>query len=128
MRLSKANELLLLGQKIDSKKAVDWNICSEVIEVKPNIQDPFSIYSLGSTVCKRIDEKILSLPVGDATSKVRKFLERLNYLCSFILDVFVSSGQCILNDDCFETTSFRFLWRWFDVEDLVNLRNSVRKN
>jgi len=71
MGLAKANELLLLGRKIDAKKAVEWNICSEILRVESHIHDPFHDGSIASIVCQRIDQTLLTLPVGDASSKVR---------------------------------------------------------
>ena len=68
--LSKANELLLLGKKIDAHTAMDWNICSKVVNT-PSTQDgidPFNINSLASKMCTEIDKKLLALPLGERTA------------------------------------------------------------
>jgi enoyl-CoA hydratase/carnithine racemase len=67
--LSKANELLLLGKKIDARKAMEWNICSQVVADKDGSDDPFSPTSLASRMCNEIDRKLLSLPLGDKTAE-----------------------------------------------------------
>jgi enoyl-CoA hydratase/carnithine racemase len=68
MGLSKANELLLLGEKIDAKKAVEWNICSKVVSDCDMSGDPFHPQSLASLLCNTIDERLLSLPHGPKTA------------------------------------------------------------
>lgn len=72
--LSKANELLLLGKKIDARTALDWNICSKVVNTEVGA-DPFHINSLASNMCTEIDKKLLSLPLGERTA---------SYFVSFI--------------------------------------------
>ena len=67
--LSKANELLLLGKKIDARTALDWNICSQVVADKDVSDDPFGPDSLASRMCNEIDRKLLSLPLGDKTAE-----------------------------------------------------------
>jgi Delta3-Delta2-enoyl-CoA isomerase len=69
--LSKANELLLLGKKINAREALDWNICSQVVEGKEGMSDldPFDAGSLGSRMCQQIDRNLLSLPLGDRTAQ-----------------------------------------------------------
>jgi Delta3-Delta2-enoyl-CoA isomerase len=68
--LSKANELLLLGKKIDARTALDWNICSKVVSISAEgTADPFSSESLASRMCIEIDKKLLSLPLGDRTAE-----------------------------------------------------------
>lgn len=64
MGLSKANELLLLGRKIDAKKACEYNLCSEVVHNCDMSGDPFRPSSLASRMCNEIDSKLLSLPKG----------------------------------------------------------------
>ena len=64
--LSKANELLLLGRRIDAATALQWNICSRV--VGSSHPDPFDENSLGSRMCHEIDRELLSLPLGDQTA------------------------------------------------------------
>ena len=70
MGLSKANELLLLGRKIDAETAVSWNICSEIIPRCDRGGDPFHPTSLASRVAQRLDECLLALPLGNKTAKV----------------------------------------------------------
>jgi len=72
MGLSKANELLLLGKKIDARTALERNICSEVIDDigNDNVRcDPFHPHSLASKMCDLIDSKLLSLPKSGDTVK-----------------------------------------------------------
>lgn len=71
MGLSKANELLLLGKRIDAKTAQDWGICSQVIsDCEKESGDPFHPNSLASRMCKELDKRLLSLPNGQATAEV----------------------------------------------------------
>lgn len=70
MGLSNANELLLLGKKIDAELAVKRNICSGVIAGCDLSGDAFHISSIASKLCNDIDERLLSLPSGDKTSKI----------------------------------------------------------
>lgn len=73
MGMSKANELLLLGRKIDAPTAVAWNMCSEIIPAcDTRSGDPFHPNSLATKVASRIDESILALPLGNKTSRVRR--------------------------------------------------------
>lgn len=67
MGLAKANELLLLGKKIDAKTAVDWNLCSQVV---PNTvtDNPFHPNSLASHLCGQLEKKLLSLPLSQKTA------------------------------------------------------------
>ena len=68
--LSKANELLLMGKKVDAQTSVDWNICSRKVNVTSNgTADPFHMESLGSRMCAEIDRKLLSLPLGERTAE-----------------------------------------------------------
>lgn len=71
MGLAKANELLLLGQKIDASTAVQWNICSRILECSSNpANDPFHPNGIGVQVCQRIENHLLSLTLGKETSLV----------------------------------------------------------
>ena len=71
MGLSKANEMLLLGKKIDAKTAVEWNICSRVLSSKEfDDVNPFAKNSLANNICRELDKRILSLPRGDVTAEV----------------------------------------------------------
>jgi enoyl-CoA hydratase/carnithine racemase len=72
MGLSKANEMLLLGKKVDAKTAMDWNICSQVVPSRGNdaTSDPFADDSLASYMCQELEKRLLSLPLSDATAQV----------------------------------------------------------
>lgn len=68
--LSKANELLLLGKKIDAATAYEWNICSKVVSTCDKSGDPFGpSNSLANMLCDEIDKNILTLPLGDKTAE-----------------------------------------------------------
>ena len=69
--LSKANEMLLLGRKIDARTALDWNICSRVVscENSGSSDDPFDDRSLASQLCRELDRRLLSLPLGGQTAE-----------------------------------------------------------
>jgi peroxisomal 3,2-trans-enoyl-CoA isomerase len=69
MGLSKANELLLLGKKIDAKTALDWNICSQVVH-GTNTEEPFHDNSLANYMAREVDERLLELPMGDRTGQL----------------------------------------------------------
>ena len=69
MGLSKANEMLLLGKKIDADTAVNWNICSQVVS-GTNTEDPFHHGSLANHMARELDEQLLKLPLGDRTGQV----------------------------------------------------------
>ena len=68
MGLSKANELLLLGKKIDANTARDWNICSQVIS-KTNIEAPFAPDSLAIYLATELDQRLLKLPLGNRSGQ-----------------------------------------------------------
>lgn len=65
--LSKANELLLLGKKINANIAYEYNICSKIItDYDRSFNNPFiSKYSIANQLCNEIDECLLSLPLGN---------------------------------------------------------------
>jgi len=69
MGLPKANEFFLLGKKIDAATAVDWNLCSRVVENVDQSGDPFHPQSLANQMCDEIDERLLSLPLGEKTAE-----------------------------------------------------------
>ena len=69
MGLSKANELLLLGKKIDATTALNWNICSQIVRDADTSGDPFHPQSLASQMCQELDKRLLSLPNGDKTAQ-----------------------------------------------------------
>jgi enoyl-CoA hydratase/carnithine racemase len=102
MGLSKANELLLLGKRIDAKKALDWNLCSEIVTDCDVSGDPFHSNSLASRMCNEIDRCLLSLPVGNTTADVfvsfvkgarRQRLERVCQAELLKLDERFNTGQ-----------------------------------
>mmetsp|Transcript_3956 Transcript_3956/g.5215 ORF Transcript_3956/g.5215 Transcript_3956/m.5215 type:complete len:312 (-) Transcript_3956:425-1360(-) len=66
MGLSKANELLLLGKKVDAETAVAWNMASLVIDAKE--EDPFHQNSLAGRMINELDRHLLRLPCGDQTA------------------------------------------------------------
>lgn len=71
MGLSKANELLLLGKRINAQKALAWGICSQVIsDCDKESGDPFHPNSLASRMSQELDKRLLSLPNGAATAQV----------------------------------------------------------
>ena len=78
MGLSNANELLLLGKKIDAATAVKNHICSEIIPCSSSSDlsgdDPFHGESIGSKLCLEVDERLFSLPHSDDTCKVCCFV------------------------------------------------------
>jgi peroxisomal 3,2-trans-enoyl-CoA isomerase len=69
MGLSKANELLLLGRKIDAKTAVDWNICSQ-ISPGSTCDNPFHPASTAHHLARELDERLLGLPLGQKTGEI----------------------------------------------------------
>ena len=88
MGLSKANEMLLLGKKIDAKTAMEWNICSQVLSSREyDNLNPFAKNSIASHVSQELDDRLLSLPLGDATAEVfvslirRSRRNRLQQVC-----------------------------------------------
>ncbi|CAB9524470.1 CoA delta isomerase 2, mitochondrial [Seminavis robusta] len=70
MGLSKANELLLLGKRINAQTALEWGICSRVMSDCDTGGDPFHPHSLASRMCAELDQNLLSLPNGHATAQV----------------------------------------------------------
>jgi peroxisomal 3,2-trans-enoyl-CoA isomerase len=69
MGLSKANELLLMGKKIDALTAVQWNLCSQIVRGVDVSGNPFHTESLASKMCRELDERLLSLPSGERTAE-----------------------------------------------------------
>jgi enoyl-CoA hydratase/carnithine racemase len=76
MGLSKSNELLLLGKKIDANTALQWNICSRV--VKSEVLDPFHTDSLANYMATEVDTSLLQLPLGSKTARIFVDLVRRN--------------------------------------------------
>ena len=70
MGLGRANELLLLGKKIGPKRAVSVRIVCDIIEDCDESGDAFSRNSIGSRVCKDLDESLLQIYNGDKTSMI----------------------------------------------------------
>jgi len=68
MGTSKANELLLLGRRIDAKTAFEWNICSRVVDAQPSGDELADPKSLVNIMCKELDKKLLQLPLGNRTA------------------------------------------------------------
>lgn len=96
MGLAKANEFLLLGEKADATKAVEWNICSRIVDNVDQSGDPFHPNSLASFMCQEIDKKLLSLPMGKES--VHYFVSlvkgsRRKYLQSVCLDELVKLDE-----------------------------------
>ncbi len=74
MGMSHANELLLLGKKIDSERAVLDRIVSGIVDVtdttsKDNL-NAFASGSIGSKVCQDLDERLFQLCHGDKSAKI----------------------------------------------------------
>lgn len=72
MGLSKANDLLLLGKKIDAITAKEVNICSNIIYLSSceNRDDPFGLNNIGDIMCKELDSRLFSLPHAAKTSRI----------------------------------------------------------
>lgn len=108
MGLSKANELLLLGKKIDAVAAFNYNIVSRVVEHSTDsvINAPFEFKnSLAEKLCLELDRNLLSLPLGVRTSSYFVHLirgghrkEKLQEVCRrelIHLDERFDSGQTL---------------------------------
>jgi enoyl-CoA hydratase/carnithine racemase len=68
-----ANEMLLLGEKIDANKAISKGLCIGLLDgCNDDCDDAFTSDSIGWKACEEIDKKLLSLPSGGKTAKVRK--------------------------------------------------------
>ena len=129
MGLSKANDLLILGKKIDAITAVRNNICSDIIIGCDKSGNPFEDHSIGSKMCREIDERLISLPLGDKTSKVRCALfigicPLIRYClyskvrdCNFFQSLYTYSDFCSL--------SFNFVYR---TKIFVSMIRSRRRN
>ena len=71
MGIAKANELLMLSRKIDAETAVQWNVCSRIVEDCDMSGDPFHSNSVGSYMSREVDDRLLKLPRGRQTAQVR---------------------------------------------------------
>jgi peroxisomal 3,2-trans-enoyl-CoA isomerase len=71
MGLSKGNELLLLGKKIDATTAYNYNIISRVVEPANQTNDKTSFdytNNVAENLCTEMDRGLLTLPLGARTS------------------------------------------------------------
>jgi len=69
MGIAKANEMLLLGKRVDAQTAVEYNIVSKIVHDVDTSGNPFHPNSLASQLCRDIDRSLLSLPVGKKTAE-----------------------------------------------------------
>jgi len=72
MGVARANELLLMGKKIDAERAVLDRLACGIIDDCDDCGDAFSNGSIGVKVCRELDERLFQLCHGDKTSKVRR--------------------------------------------------------
>ena len=72
MGLSKANDLLLLGKKIDAPTAKEVNICSQIIHLSTckNRENPFEEHNIGDIMCQELDDHLFRMPHASATSRI----------------------------------------------------------
>jgi enoyl-CoA hydratase/carnithine racemase len=72
MGLSKANDLLLLGKKIDAQTAKEVNLCSNVIDLKncEERDDPFAYNNIGDIMCRELNDRLFSLPHSSKSSRI----------------------------------------------------------
>jgi hypothetical protein len=70
MGLPRANELLLMGKKIDAERATSDKLVSGIIKNCSRGGDAFASDSIGVRVSCDIDDYLLSLPHGEKTAKV----------------------------------------------------------
>lgn len=88
MGLSAANEMLILGKKVGSTRAVEVGLCSEVVVEDGGVGgDPFLEGSIGGKMCREVEERLLSLPHGDATAKVRIVASYVAFVCLYSMPV-----------------------------------------
>lgn len=69
MGLPRANELLLMGRKIDAERATSDKLVSDIIKNCNRSGDAFADDSIGVKVSCDIDDRLLSLPHGEKTAK-----------------------------------------------------------
>jgi peroxisomal 3,2-trans-enoyl-CoA isomerase len=87
MGLAKANEMLLLGKKINAQQAYDWNICSRIVPKSTAVDgagaDPFQDpQSIANQMCREIHQQLLSSQsqsLGHATMEYFVSLIRNNH-------------------------------------------------
>ena len=71
MGLAKANELLLLGKKIDAQTAVQWSICSRIVPQADVLSgDPFHLNSIATLMALDIDQSLLTLSGAARTAEL----------------------------------------------------------
>lgn len=85
--LSRANELLLLGEQLDARQMVTYGIASRCITMDNKIAqiDPFTQSSLAWHMADTLQQQLLDLPQGAATARyfvqlVRRRPERVSHL------------------------------------------------
>lgn len=82
MGLSKANELLLLGRKIDAETAMAWNICSSI---SPENGESVGNTGVAARLCTLLDENLLALPLGSRTASY--FVDLIRHRKAMLSDV-----------------------------------------
>ena len=105
MGLLAANEMLLMGEKVNASKAVSNRLCTRVMEdCNQCCEDAFSVESIGWKACEEIDNKLLDLPSGNQTAKIfvemirGKRREQLAAVCKeelLRLDQRIESGEVL---------------------------------
>jgi Enoyl-CoA hydratase/carnithine racemase len=81
MGLPRANELLLMGKKIDAERAISDKLVSGIIKDCCRSGDAFAVDSIGRRVSCDIDNCLLSLPHGEKTAKVCMPQMQINHVC-----------------------------------------------
>lgn len=109
MGMAKTNDLLLLGRKIDAETAVQWNLCSRIVNDCHGGDDPFHSNSLANYMSREIDERLLTLPRGDETAQVRRTNQQgvslVLSFCSRAHDSLLYAGLCRHDSRWSENTS-----------------------
>jgi peroxisomal 3,2-trans-enoyl-CoA isomerase len=71
MGLACANEMLILGEKINAQKAVSNHLCIKIVEeCSHECTDAFAPDSIGRMVCQILVDKLFSLPSSEATARI----------------------------------------------------------
>eukprot|EP00814_Leptocylindrus_danicus_P004306 CAMPEP_0116012054 /NCGR_PEP_ID=MMETSP0321-20121206/4910_1 /TAXON_ID=163516 /ORGANISM="Leptocylindrus danicus var. danicus, Strain B650" /LENGTH=278 /DNA_ID=CAMNT_0003481355 /DNA_START=51 /DNA_END=887 /DNA_ORIENTATION=+ len=107
MGLPKANEMLLLGQKIDAATIERYNLCSAIINDSEDHHrgDPFHPQSIASIVCNKIEKNLLSLPLASETAGIFISLmrrRRQKYLEGVCKEELVKLDERFDRGDCLE--------------------------
>jgi peroxisomal 3,2-trans-enoyl-CoA isomerase len=71
MGVARANNLLLMGKKIDADQAFADKLVTEIVRACDQSGNPFAVRSIGYQVSNDLDNQLLSLTHGDKTAKVR---------------------------------------------------------